>query len=177
MTKTLRFLVLVDTEMPATDLHGTPLLAKERGADRLAAALTELGQDVVLTEAPLASAPPDRWVLYFGGDPSEALNRCGPRGQAVKARLVILDEDRVTAGELMQSPGPALVVTYRSFRNWLRDARTYAQVCGLTEVARALGIDLSPEDVAKPYELFTIPGAPLPEGIARYCAAVEEIRG
>jgi len=46
--------VLVDTESPATDSRGFPLLSCERDADRLAAALVTLGHDVLVREAPLA---------------------------------------------------------------------------------------------------------------------------
>jgi hypothetical protein len=173
MTKSPGFAVLVDSESPATDLEGKPLLSRERGADRLAVALRAFGHDVVIQESPLAAAMPDRWLLYFGGDPAEALARCGPRRRATEARLIIIDEDRVTAGELMETLRVPLVVTSRSFRNWLRDLRTYAEVFGRTVTARALGIALPPDDAMQHHARFIIPGVPLPEGIARYCIASE----
>jgi len=168
MTTQLRFAVLVDSEMPATDLVGAPLLSRERGADRLSAALAALGHDVTSEEVPLALAPPDRWVLYLGRDPEEALRRCGARRSQVEERLVIMDENRVSAAELMETLAVPLVVTSRSYRNWLSDTRTYAQVLGRPTAARALGIGLPIEDATKGYAEFAIPGVPLPEGIARY---------
>ena len=77
--RALDLTVLVDSELPATDLEGKPLLSRERGADRLAAALAELGHEVMSEERPLATVAPGRWVLYFGADPAEALLRCGAR--------------------------------------------------------------------------------------------------
>jgi len=168
----LRFTVLVDLDLPARDLQGNPLLASERGADRLAAALTELGHDVVLLEAPLATVAPDRWILYFGCDPGEALARSGARRSTIRNRLIIVDEDRVTAGELTEAVAPALVVTSRSFRNWLNNSRAEAQVFKRTAVAHALKIVLPHEDMVARCSLFTIRGAPLPEGIGRYCVAL-----
>lgn len=173
MTEILSFTVLVDTEWPATDLQGKPLLSKERGADRLAAALTQLGHDVVIEEAPLATVAPGRWVLSFGGDPIKALTPGGTRREDVIARLVLMDENRVEAQELMEALEPALIVTSRAFQAWLHNSETPAQVFGRTAVARRLGIELPAEDLTERFALFTIPGLSLPEGIARYCAACE----
>jgi len=160
--------VLVDTESPATDLRGVPLRSRERGADRLAAALATLGHDVLVREAPLAAAEADRWVVYFGGDPTDALAHCGVRRRALAARLIIVDESRVTAAELFAELRVPLVVTSRSFRNWLANANTQAEVMGRWSVARAMGIAVSRADAR---ERFVISGVPLPDGIAHYCAA------
>jgi hypothetical protein len=167
------FTVLVDSESPATDLQGKPLLSRERGADRLAVALRAFGHDVTSQESPLAAATPGRWLLYFGGDPTEALARCGPRRRATEARLIIMDEDRVSAGEFMDKLRVPLVVTSRSYRNWLRNMGAWAEVFGRTATARALGIALSPQDAMQHHAQFVIPDVPLPGGIARYCAASE----
>lgn len=171
MTNPLRLTVLVDSEIVATDLQGNPLRASERGADRLAAALAAAGCEVVTQEAPLASAP-EGWLLYFAGDPEEALERCGARRAAVEPRLVIMDVDRVTAAELMESLNVPFVVTSRSFQNWLNNPQTWAQMIGRTQIARALRISLPVADAGEEYADFTVPGEPLPEGIARCCTAV-----
>jgi hypothetical protein len=171
--KPLQITILVDSEMPATNMEGTPLLAQARGADRLAAALGGLGHDVLNEERPLAEIAPGRWVLYFGADPAQALIRCGTKRDLIKDRLVIMDEDRVSAGELLEILAVAFVVTSRSFRNWLDDPRTYVQVFGPVGILPSLGIVPQPANAADRYELFSIPGIPLPEGIVKCCAALE----
>jgi hypothetical protein len=172
VTASLRLTVLVDTEFPSTDLRGTPLLSKERGADRLAAALAELGHDAAAVEAPLAAAPVG-WVLYFGVDPEEALRRCGSRQHAVRHRMAIMDQDRVTAGELIRELNVPLVVTTRSYGNWLRDSRTAVQIVAKPALARSLDIPLPVEEMVEPFLQFTVPGLPLPAGIVRSCVAGE----
>lgn len=160
--------MLVDTESPATDLRGAPLRSRERGADRLAEALATLGHDVLVREAPLAAAEADRWVVYFGADPTDALAHCGVRRRTLAARLVIVDVDRVTAAELFAELRVPLVVTSRSFHNWLANANTPAEVMGRWAVARAMGTAVSRADAR---ERFVVSGVPLPDGIAHYCAA------
>lgn len=177
MKHAVRFTVLVDTELPATDLQGNPLLSQERGADRLATAIAAIGYEASVNEAPLAAAPPDGWVLYFGADPAEALRRCGSQREAVRRRLAIIDQDRVTAAELMQELAVPFVVTSRSYRNWLQDSVSCAQVVAPPTLARTLGIVLPPEALADPFVRFTVVGVPLPEGIARSCEAVTRRRG
>ena len=172
MMDTVRFTVLVDTELPGTDLQGNALLSHERGADRLGAAIAGLGYEASVIEAPLAEAAPDRWVLYFGADPAEGLRRCRSQQEAVRQRLAIIDQDRVTAAELMQELSVPFVVTSRSYRNWLQDSVTYAQVVAPPALARLLGIALPPEDLADPFVCFTVVGVPLPEGIIRTCEAL-----
>lgn len=177
MIPTVRFTVLLDTELPATDLQGNPLLSQARGADRLATAVAALGYKVSVNEAPLAAALLDGWVLYFGADPAEALDRCGSKRDVVRRRLVIIDQDRVTAGELMQQLDVAFVVTSRSYHNWLQNPVSYAQVVAPPALARSLGIVLPPDDLAEPFVRFTVVGMSLPEGIVRTCEAVTHRQG
>lgn len=177
MIPTARFTVLVDTELPGTDMKGNPLLSQERGADRLATAIAALGHEVCVTEAPLAAVSPDGWVLYFGADPEEALHRCGSQREAVRRRLAIIDQDRVTAAELIQQLAVPFVVTSRSYHNWLQNPVSYAQVVAPPTLARALGIVLPPEAVADPFVSFAVVGVPLPEGIARSCEALTRSAG
>ncbi|MGH9326229.1 MAG: hypothetical protein ACRD2B_06015 [Terriglobia bacterium] len=177
MIPTVRFTILVDTELPATDMQGNLLLSQERGADRLATAIAALGYEVSVSESPLAAAPPDGWLLYFGADPAEAFDRCGSEREAVRRRLAIIDQDRVTARELMQELAVPFVVTSSSYSSWLRNSVSYAQVVAPPALARNLGIVLPPEDLAEPFVRFSVVGIPLPEGIARSCLAVTRRQG
>ena len=176
-TNPLQLTVLVDPRRPATDGAGRPLLSRERGADRLTAALAALGHAVRLEETPLAGAPSQGWILYLGADPEEALRECGTGRDRVAARLVILDEDVVSGRELLDALAVPLVVTSRSYRNWLSNGNSPAQVLGRAPIALRLGIALPPEDAALPHVLFAVPGAPLPEGLARCCAEIDRARG
>lgn len=176
MTSPLRFTVLVDARRPATDGAGHPLLARERGADRLAAALAALGHAAAVRESAVPDPLPSGWILFLGADPEAWLRDQGPRRDDVVARLVLLDEDVVSARELSEALPVPLVVTSRSYRNWLSGGRSAAQVIGRPALALRLGILLSPADAALPCALFTVPDAPLPEGLARCCAEVERSR-
>jgi hypothetical protein len=170
MTEGMRCNVLMDPEMPNTDADGKPLGPTELGADRLVAALTALGYDAVLQETPLREATEDGWILYFGSDPPESLNHCGPRRSALEQRLILMDLDRVTAVDLMNELGLPMVVLYRAFHSWLEDPRAPLEVAGPPALARALGIQLDPEDARESVLRFTVRGMPLPEGIAHCCA-------
>jgi hypothetical protein len=176
MTKSLQFTALVDTEIVATDGFGSPLLAERRGALQLADSLKQAGHGVIVQEAPLADAAPDRLILYFGGDVYEALERCASRADEIRNRLIVMDVDRVTAGEIAREIRPLAVITTRSFQNWLRDSNVYAQLFGLTSIALALKIDLDDEERSREYVDFVIPSIGLPGGIARYCSEAERNR-
>ena len=172
MTQPLRFVVHVDSEFYATNSDGEPLLAEARGAAALANALRALGHDVPLQEAPLSSVPDGRWILSFNADPEAALAGCGGKRDSIERRLIPMDEGRIQSGELMDALRIPFVVTSRSFHNW-RSRPTFAlQVFGRTTLATALHIAFNHGEVHVDRVRFDVMGMPLPEGIARCCAAL-----
>jgi hypothetical protein len=124
-----------------------------------------------LEEGPLAKVAPGRWILYFGADPAEALFRCGTKRKVIKDRLVLMHEDRVSAGELLKMLAVAFVGTSRSCRNRLDDPRTNVQIYAPVGIMPLLGLVSEAASATDPYELFSILGLPLPEGIVKCCAA------
>ncbi|HEU0029703.1 MAG TPA: hypothetical protein VFQ53_03650 [Kofleriaceae bacterium] len=167
----MQFTVVVDNELFATDGFGRPLLAVDRGADRLAAALARSGHEATVVEGALATIAADAWLLYFGADPALALARTRRR-RAVLKRLVLIDHDRVDARELVEELDVPFAVTSRSFRNWLDGERASAQVFGRVRLARELGA-LDPYDAHARYTMFSLRDEPLPDGIARCCGVLE----
>lgn len=170
MTAPLRFALVADAVDPSRDGADRPLGAGDLGLDRLGDALRTRGHDVLVLDGALHAVPPGRWILHIGGDPPRALAACGDAVEQFRSRLALLDEDRVTASALITAMRPRFIVTSRSYRNWLADPRTGAEIVASPALIAALGVATPP---GGPTERLRLDHAPLPDGIARCCAALD----